>query len=268
MTDTQQLKQTIISIISGKGGTGKTTVAINLGASLALFGRKVLIVDADIGLKNVDIYLGLEELVTGDICDILNEKSKPEDVIIKHPNIENLSVIPAALSRDKEEMDEELFDKTIKFFAKNYDYVLIDSPHGIGKPLKMTLAPAHKVIVVTTPDRSAILKSDKIIGVAEETGIDHKNINLVINKVENHLRNEGIQKSKEEILEVLKLELLTEIPFDYDICSCNEMGKPITLSGEKETTGIFLNLARSIEGEKIEPNIVKKKTILRRILGG
>jgi septum site-determining protein MinD len=235
-------------------------------------GKKVLIVDGDLGLKNVDIFLGIQEYVTGDLCDLISEKAKPEEIIIKHPKIDNLFVIPSALSRDKENIDSEIFIKTMRFFSKEYDYTIIDSPHGIGENLKMILSPSNNVIVVSTPFSSSIIKSDKIIGIAEDMGIDQKNISLVINMIEEDLREEGIQKSEKEIEDILKISLLSEIPFDYDILSSNEKGIPISLKGNSPITEIFLNMAKFLDGEEnIVPNRINtttNKSFISKLLGG
>jgi septum site-determining protein MinD len=262
------LRKIIISIVSGKGGVGKTTVACHLAGALALLGRKVLLVDGDVGLKNVDLYLGMEEFIVGDICDLISGKTRPEQTIIPHPKLEKLFILPAALSSDKEEIDGEKFSEIIKELANDYDYLLIDTPHGIGASFRNALHPAHRVIAVTTPEKAAIIKTDKIIGVAEDAGIDHKNITLLINRVEETLIREGIQLSSDSILETLNLSLLGEIPFDYEIYEANEKGIPVFLQSQTESGEIFLKIARITDGEEEAPHRIKSSSFFGRILGG
>lgn len=269
MTDKDTTRRNMIySVISGKGGVGKTAIACNLAASLALLGRRVLLVDGDVGLKNVDIFLGIEEFVIADLCDLISEKCRPEQAMIVHPKIENLFVLPAALSREKEILDPDQFQQVIRTLARDFDYTFIDAPHGIGDSFRMTLLPAHRVIVVTSPERSSIIKSDKVVGMAEEAGIDPRHIKLIINRVEEDLRREKVQQNCEEILEHLKLDLLGELPFDLDLYEACETGRLLTLNQEGDTTGAFLTMAKIIDGESAEPPRVKSRSLFGRLLRG
>lgn len=261
-------KKRILTVVSGKGGTGKSTVAANAAAALALLGRTVLLVDADVGLKNLDLYLGVEELVTGDLSDLIGGKCRREQAILRHPVVERLSILPAALCRDKEDVDIDRFVESVRSVSEGFDYTVIDSPHGIGNSFKMTVIPAHEVLVVTTPDRASVVKCDKIVGAVEDLGIDHTKITLVINKVEEPLRRDGYQMANEAVLELLRLALVTEIPHDYAIYEANVEGRPVVLKADSAAARLFQGIARRIDGETVEPNIVRGGgSLLGRLFG-
>jgi len=261
-------KKRILTVVSGKGGTGKSTVAVNVGAALALLGRTALLVDADFGLKNLDLYLGVEELVTGDLSDLIAGKCRREQAILRHPVVERLSVLPAALCRDKEDVDIDRFVENVKAVSESFDYTIIDSPHGIGNPFKMTVIPAHQVLVVTTPERASVVKCDKIVGAVEDLGIDHSKILLVVNKVEEALRRDGYQMSNAAVLELLKLQLVTELPHDYDIYDANVEGRPVVLKADTAAARLFQGIARRLDGEEVAPHVVSGGgSLLTRLFG-
>lgn len=263
-------RKRILTVASGKGGTGKSVVAVNVGAALALLGRSVLLVDADLGLKNLDLLLGVEQLVTGDLSDLIAGRCRREQAILRHPVIERLAVLPAALCRDKEDVDIDRFVEAVKAVSEEYDYTILDAAHGVGNPLRMALIPAHEVIVVTTPERVPVVKSDKIVGVAEDHGIDHTRIRLVINRVEETLRRDGFQMRADEVLDLLKLPLLAEIPHDYDIFESCVEGRPVVLRAQTAAAGIFLGMARALDGEEVAPHLVPggAPTLLGKLFGG
>lgn len=263
------VRKRIITVVSGKGGTGKSTVTANLGAALALLGKSVLLVDADVGLKNLDLYLGVEQYVTFDLSDLIAGKCRKEQAIVRHPVVERLAILPAALCRDKEDVDIDRFVESVKAVSEDFDYTLIDSPHGIGNSFKMTVFPAHQVIVCTTPERASVIKCDKIVGLVEDVGLAHAQILLVINKIEEQLRRDGYQMSAAQVLDILKLRLVTEIPFDYDLFDANVEGRPVVLKSESVSSKIFLQAARLIDGEAVEPHVIKSGgSILGKIFGG
>ena len=256
----------VFVITSGKGGVGKTTISANLGLALSLLGRKVLLIDGDAGLKNLDIIMGLEEYAVHDIAECISGKIKFSAAVIQDPRVSSLFLISASQSGDKTQLSPQKMAEFCHDLMKDFDYILIDSPAGIENGFLCSVAPATHAIVVTTPEHVALRNADRIVGIIESLGILRKNINCIVNKIEAHLVKDSLALDVDEIQKVLSIPIIGQIPFDYDVTASNFKKRPVVLKGRSFAAAIFLNIAKLIDGEKITPIHVKKLSLLDRFL--
>ena len=212
----------VITITSGKGGVGKTTAAANLGAALAADGEKVVCVDADIGLRNLDVVLGLENRIVYDLVDIVEGRCRLRQAMIRDKRLPELFLIPAAQTRDKSAVSPSDMVRLCNELREEHDWILIDSPAGIERGFRNAIAPADMVLVVTNPEVSAVRDADRIIGLveAEEKGPAQ----LIINRIRPNMVRRGEMLSAEDVLELLAIELIGMIPEDEHIVSSTNRG--------------------------------------------
>ncbi|MBN1267261.1 MAG: septum site-determining protein MinD [Anaerolineales bacterium] len=238
---------TILTITSGKGGVGKTTATANLGVALASMGSSVVCIDADIGLRNLDVVMGLENRIVYDLVDIIEGRCKPRQAMIKDKRIENLYLIPAAQTRDKTAVSPQDMITLADELRGNFDWVLIDSPAGIERGFRNALAPADKVIIVTNPEVSSVRDADRIIGLieAEEKGPGL----LVINRIKPEMVKRGDMLATEDILDVLAVELIGVVPDDEAVIVASNQGSPVVLNNRSAAGKAFENIARRLAGE-------------------
>jgi septum site-determining protein MinD len=240
---------TILTITSGKGGVGKTTATANLGVALASMGNSVVCIDADIGLRNLDVVMGLENRIVYDLVDIIEGRCKLRQAMIKDKRIENLYLIPAAQTRDKTAVSPQDMVKLADELRGNYDWVLIDSPAGIERGFRNALAPADKVIIVTNPEVSSVRDADRIIGLieAEEKGPGM----LVINRLKPEMVKRGDMLGTEDVLDVLAVELIGVVPDDEAVIVASNQGSPVVLNNRSTAGKAFENIARRLSGETV-----------------
>ena len=243
----------VIVITSGKGGVGKTTTTANVGAALALCGKKVVLVDTDIGLRNLDVVMGLENRIVYDIVDVVEEKCKLRQALIKDKRFEELFLLPAAQTRDKSAINEEqMIDLTNKL-KEEFDFIIVDCPAGIEQGFKNAIAGANRAIVVTTAEISSIRDADRIIGLLESAEI--KNPELVINRLRPNMVKRGEMMDVEDIVDLLSLDLIGVIPDDEYIITQTNKGEP-AVSNRKAPSGKgYMEIARRILGENIDITI-------------
>ena len=243
----------VIVVTSGKGGVGKTTTTANLGSALALAGKKVALVDTDIGLRNLDVVMGLENRIVYDIVDVVEERCKLRQALIKDKRFNELFLLPAAQTRDKSAINEDQMKELTKKLKKEFDYVLIDCPAGIEQGFKNAIAGADRALVVTTAEISAIRDADRIIGLLEASSI--KNPELIINRIRPNMIRKGEMMDIEDIVELLSIELIGVIPDDEYIITQTNKGEP-AVSNKKSPSGRgYLEIAQRIMGENIEITI-------------
>lgn len=243
----------VIVITSGKGGVGKTTTTANIGAALALEGKKVALVDTDIGLRNLDVVMGLENRIVYDIVDVVEERCKLRQALIKDKRFNELFLLPAAQTRDKSAINEEQMIELTKRLKAEFDYVLIDCPAGIEQGFKNAIAGADRALVVTTAEISAIRDADRIIGLLDSSAI--KNPELIINRIRPNMIRKGEMMDIEDIVELLSIELIGVIPDDEYIITQTNKGEP-TVSNKKSPSGRgYMEIAQRIMGENIEITI-------------
>ena len=243
----------VIVITSGKGGVGKTTTTANLGAALALCGKKVVLVDTDIGLRNLDVVMGLENRIVYDIVDVVEEKCKLRQALIKDKRFNELFLLPAAQTRDKSAVNEEQMKDLTDKLREEFDYILIDCPAGIEQGFKNAIAGANRAIVVSTAEISSIRDADRIIGLLESAEI--KNPELVINRLRPNMVKRGEMMDVEDIVDLLSIDLIGVIPDDEYIITQTNKGEP-AVSNKKAPSGKgYMEIARRILGENIDITI-------------
>ncbi len=240
----------IIVVTSGKGGVGKTTTTANLGAALARLGKKVALVDADFGLRNLDLLLGLEQRIVYTALDVLSGDCSIEKALVKDKRLPNLVLLPAAQNRSKDAINAEQMQSLIDQLKPTFDYILIDCPAGIEMGFRNAVAPAHEALIVTTPEMSAVRDADRVIGLLEAESIG--GIRLIINR----LRPEMIQLNQminvEDILDLLAVPLIGVVPDDQKIIISTNKGEPLVLEEKLSVPGLaFQNIARRLEGQDV-----------------
>ena len=247
----------VIVITSGKGGVGKTTTTANLGASLAIAGQKVVLVDTDIGLRNLDVVMGLENRIVYDLVDVIEEKCKLRQALIKDKRFEELFLLPAAQTRDKTAINEEQMKELTEKLKEEFDYVLIDCPAGIEQGFKNAVAGADRAIVVTTAEISAIRDADRIIGLLESSEI--KNPELIINRLRPNMVKKGEMMDVEDIVDLLSIDLIGVVPDDEYIITQTNKGEPVIKNKKAPSGKAYIETARRILGENIDVSIPGKK---------
>ena len=243
----------VIVITSGKGGVGKTTTTANLGSSLAEAGKKVVLVDTDIGLRNLDVVMGLENRIVYDIVDVIEEKCKLRQALIKDKRFEELFLLPAAQTRDKTAINEDQMKDLTKKLKEEFDYILIDCPAGIEQGFKNAIAGADRAIVVTTAEISAIRDADRIIGLLESSEI--KNPELIVNRLRPNMVKKGEMMEVEDIVDLLSVDLVGVVPDDEYIITQTNKGEPVIKNRRAPSGKAYIEIARRILGENIEVTI-------------
>ncbi|MFS0575357.1 septum site-determining protein MinD [Sporosarcina sp. 179-K 3D1 HS] len=239
-----------IVITSGKGGVGKTTTSANLGTALALQGRKVCLVDTDIGLRNLDVILGLENRIIYDLVDVIEGRCKVHQALVKDKRFEDgLFLLPAAQTTDKNAVTAEQMKALITELKRDYDYILIDCPAGIEQGYKNAVAGADSAIVVTTPEISAVRDADRIIGLLEAEDIEPPK--LIINRIKRQLMNSGDALDVNEITTHLSIDLLGIILDDENVISSSNKGEPVVMNPANPAAIGYRNIARRILGESV-----------------
>lgn len=240
-----------IVITSGKGGVGKTTTSANIGTALALQGKRVCLVDTDIGLRNLDVVMGLENRIIYHLVDVIEGKCKVHQALIKDKRFDDLLyLLPAAQTLDKTSIEPEQMKKLINELKQDYDYVIIDCPAGIEHGYKNAVAGADKAIVITTPEASAVRDADRIIGLLEkEENIEPAK--LIINRIRNNLVQTGGMMDVDDVTSHLSIELLGVVADDDAVIRASNHGEPIALNPDSKASIAYRNIARRILGESI-----------------
>lgn len=258
----------VITITSGKGGVGKTTISANLAVALALLDKKVVAIDADIGLRNLDVVMGLENRIVYDLVDVIEGRCRLRQAMIKDKRLPNLSLIPAAQTRDKMSVSPSDMVLVCDQLREEMDYVIVDSPAGIERGFRNAVAPADHVLIVTNPEVSAVRDADRIIGMleAEEKGPGR----LILNRLKPDMVRRGDMLSIEDVLDILAIELLGVIPEDEEILISTNRGAPVALNGSSEFGAgqAFRNLAQRLDGQEIPfIDLMHKSTLMDRFRG-
>ncbi len=237
-----------IVVTSGKGGVGKTTTTVNVGAALAKRGQKVVLVDADIGLRNLDLVLGVEKRIVFDIVEVIEGRCQLRQALIRDKRFESLSMLPAAQTREKEAISEEQFKSVIVELAETADFVLIDCPAGIEHGFRSAVAGASEAIVVTTPEVSAIRDADRVVG---KLGALKIPLRLIVNRVRPEMVKTGDMMSVEDVSEILSAELLGIVPDDEEVIDTTNRGEPIVLDETQRLAAIYDKIARRLCGDVV-----------------
>ncbi|WP_261133078.1 septum site-determining protein MinD [Bacillus sp. Marseille-Q3570] len=238
-----------IVITSGKGGVGKTTTTANIGTSLALLGKKVCLIDTDIGLRNLDVIMGLENRIIYDLVDVAHNRCKLHQALIKDKRFECLYLLPAAQTKDKSAVKPEQMKAMVTELKQDYDYVIIDCPAGIEQGFKNAIAGADKSIVVTNPETSSVRDADRIIGLLEQEEIEAPK--LIVNRLKPHMMESGDSLDVDEIVSILAVELLGIVTDDELVIRASNRGEPIALNPDTKASQAYRNIARRILGESV-----------------
>jgi len=259
------MSATVVTVTSGKGGVGKTTTTANLAVALARMGQKVVCIDADIGLRNLDVVLGLENRIVYDLVDVVEGRCRTRQAMIRDKQLPELYLIPAAQTRDKSAVSPSDMVRLTDELRPELDWILIDSPAGIERGFRNAIASADTVLVVTNPEVSAVRDADRIIGLieAEEKGPAR----LVINRMNPTLARRGDMLSAEDIIELLAIELIGIIPEDPNVLVSTNRGQPIALNGKTRAGTAFQNIARRLRGEDVPFMKLEEKEDLFAKLG-
>lgn len=239
----------VIVITSGKGGVGKTTTTANLGTGFALLGKKVVLVDADIGLRNLDVVMGLENRIVYDLVDVTEGNCRLKQALIRDKRYETLYLLPAAQTRDKDAVSPEQMKELCGELAKDFDYVIIDCPAGIEQGFKNAIAGADRAIIVTTPEVSAVRDADRIIGLLESEG--KHNPKLIVNRIRPKMVKKGDMMDIDDIIEILAIDLLGIIPEDEYIVISTNRGEPAVANPVSATSSAYKNIVRRLSGENV-----------------
>jgi len=239
----------VVTITSGKGGVGKTTVTANLGAALAENGSKVVCIDADIGLRNLDVVLGLENRIVFDLVDVVEGRCRLRQAMIRDKRLPELYLIPAAQTRDKSAVSPSDMIRICDELTSDHDWILIDSPAGIERGFRNAIAPANLALVITNPDVSAVRDADRIVGLieAEEKGPPK----LIINRINPGMIKRGEMLSVEDIKELLAIEMVGLIPEDEMVVLSTNRGLPVVLDGSSKSGREFRRIAQRLIGEDV-----------------
>ena len=253
----------VIVITSGKGGVGKTTTTANLGSALAMRGKKVVLLDTDIGLRNLDVVMGLENRIVYDIVDVIEGKCKLRQALIKDKRFTDLFLLPAA--RDKDAINEDEMIRLTQRLKEEFDYIIVDCPAGIEQGFKNAIAGADRAIVVTNAEISSIRDADRIIGLLESSNI--RNPELIINRIRPEMVKRGEMMDVEDILDLLSIDLIGVVPEDENIITQTNKGEPAVANKKAASGKAYIEIARRILGENVEITIPgrKKESFFSRI---
>jgi septum site-determining protein MinD len=256
----------VITITSGKGGVGKTTVTANLATALAMLGHKVCAIDADIGLRNLDVVMGLENRIVYDLVDVVEGRCRLKQAMIKDKRLPELHLIPAAQTRDKMAVSPSDMILVADQLRETMDFVIIDSPAGIERGFRNAIAPADHVIIVTNPEVSAVRDADRIIGLleAEEKGPAR----LIINRLKANMVERGDMLSIDDVLEILAIDLIGIVPEDEAILVSSNRGTPVAMNSTNSASAsqAFRNIALRIKGENVPfIDLTTKTNIIDRL---
>lgn len=256
----------VIVITSGKGGVGKTTTTANVGTGLSMLNKKVVLVDTDIGLRNLDVVLGLENRIVYNLVDIVEGNCKLNQALIKDKDNDNLYLIAAAQQRDKNSVNEEQMQKLTQELSEKFDYVIVDCPAGIEQGFKNAIAGATKAIVVTTPEVSAVRDADRIIGLLEAS--EMKDTQLIVNRLRPDMVKRGDMMSADDVVDVLAVNLLGIVPDDEEVVIATNRGEPLAGNYKTMAGQAYMNICRRIIGEQVPfLDLDSKKGFLSKFFG-
>lgn len=259
-----------IVVTSGKGGVGKTTTTANLGVALALMGKKVVVVDADIGLRNLDVILGLENRIVYDLVHVIEGECRLRQALIKDKRCETLFLLPAAQTRDKNAVSPDAMRKLVTQLKEEFDYVLIDCPAGIEQGFKNAIAGADRALVVVTPEVSSIRDADRIIGLVEAAELPEPQ--LIVNRFRAKMVKRGDMMNKEDILEILAIPMVGMVPDHEDVIVSANRGAPAAFDPKSQVGEAYRRIARRITGEQDVPFVATEEpdtfwNVMKRWMG-
>lgn len=254
-----------IVVTSGKGGVGKTTTTANLGCALALMDCRVALVDADLGLRNLDVVMGLENRIVFDLVDVVDGFCRLSQALIKDKRFTSLYLLPAAQAKDKSAVNPEQMRRLCLQLKKEFDYVIVDSPAGIEQGFKNAIAGADRALVVTTPETAAVRDADRIVGLLESTDMDVPG--LILNRIRPHMIRRREMMAVEEIMDILGVELVGLVPEDEAVVKYANLGKPACLAEDSQAGRAFRDIARRVNGEEVPHLALTEESESNGLLG-
>lgn len=239
-----------IVVTSGKGGVGKTTTSANIGTGLAILGYSVVVVDADIGLRNLDVIMGLENRIVYDLVDVIDGHCKLNQALIKDKREKELYLLPAAQIKDKTAVSPDQMFELVQELKERFDYVIMDSPAGIEQGFENSIAGTDIAIIVTTPEISAVRDADRVIGILEAREI--KDVKLLVNRVKPEMISRGDMMDKQDIIDILAIDLIGIVPDDEDVVISANRGEPVVFDETSLAGKAFMNISKRLSGDKVE----------------
>lgn len=264
----------VLVVTSGKGGVGKTTSSAALGAALAHSGEKVVVIDFDVGLRNLDLVMGAERRVVFDLINVVQGDAKLNQALIRDKRLENLSLLPASQTRDKDALTEEGVARVLNELREKFDWIICDSPAGIERGATMAMRHADVAVVVTNPEVSSVRDSDRIIGLLDsktekaEKG-DRIEKHLLLTRYDPVRAERGEMLKVEDVLEILSIPLIGIIPESEEVLKASNMGSPVTLNNPASAPGrAYFDAVRRLKGETVEMTVpTDKKSLLGKLFG-
>ncbi len=238
----------VIVITSGKGGVGKTTTSANVGTGLAILGKRVVLIDTDIGLRNLDVVMGLENRIVYNLVDVIEGNCRMKQALIRDKRYPNLYLLPSAQTRDKTAVTPEQMKKLADDLREEFDYILLDCPAGIEQGFRNAIAGADRALVVTTPEVSAIRDADRIIGLLE--AVEMKDIDLIVNRLRMDMVRRGDMMSVDDVIDILAVNVIGAVPDDESIVISTNQGEPLVGMGSLAGQA-YMNICRRVTGENI-----------------
>ena len=255
----------VITITSGKGGVGKTTTTANVGAALALLGKRVVVIDGDIGLRNLDIVMGLENRIVYDVVDFIEGRCRLRQAMIRDKRAPELYLLPTAQTRDKTAISPEQMIQVCDELRKDFDFVVIDSPAGIEQGFQNALAPANKVLVVTNPEVSSVRDADRVIGLVESK--EKGPAEIIINRLVAARVKRQEMLSMQDIIDVLSTDIIGIVPEDEAILSSSNRGTPVVFNGASPAAKAYKDIARRLTGENVPLTQPQAASWWQKLLG-
>ncbi len=253
----------IITITSGKGGVGKTTATANLSVALGVRGQRVVAIDADIGLRNLDVVMGLENRIVYDLVDVVEGRCRLRQAMVRDKRVPELYLLPAAQTRDKTAVEPAQMIEVCEQLRPEFDFILIDSPAGIEQGFRNAVSPADEVIIITTPEVSAVRDADRIIGLVEAA--EKEPVRLVINRLRPEMVRREDMLGIEDVLDVLAIELLGVVPEDEQVIVATNRGRPLALDNHSRAGRAFNNIASRLLGESVPIMPLGKESLFSRL---
>jgi len=251
----------IITVTSGKGGVGKTTLTANLSVALAMRGQRVVAIDADIGLRNLDVVMGLENRIVYDLVDVVEGRCRLRQAMVRDKRHSELYLLPAAQTRDKTAVQPEQMVALCEQLRPDLDFIFIDSPAGIEQGFRNAVAPADEVIIITTPELAAVRDADRIIGLLE--AFEKETIKLVVNRLRPDMVRREDMLTIDDVIDVLAIDLLGVIPEDEKVIVSTNRGRPLAMDNHAQAGQAFNNIARRLLGEDVPLMSLEKDNLFR-----
>ncbi len=264
----------VLVVTSGKGGVGKTTSTAALGAALAQMGQSVVVVDFDVGLRNLDLVMGAERRVVYDFVNVVHGEAKLAQALIRDKKLENLALLPASQTRDKDALTEEGVARVMAELREKFDWVICDSPAGIERGASLAMRHADVAVVVTNPEVSSVRDSDRIIGLLDSKTLkaergERMEKHLLLTRYDRARAERGDMLKTEDVLEILSIPLLGIVPESQDVLRASNIGQPVTVSGPETAAGrAYADAARRLKGDPVPITIPGERTgFLSRLFG-